>query len=116
MIDMSDYVAVQIPGDFRARIIKVKLSGSDKAMTYDEELILYFLNESVKLREQRGRLVKQNRELKDALIRWRERTWPGTDQRAVIERDFPAILAEIEAENRNKERIYSLYDTMFLVV
>lgn len=36
-------------------------------------------------------LKKQNKELKQAVIRWRERHWPGTDQKAVVEREFPDI-------------------------
>jgi len=36
-------------------------------------------------------LKKQNRQLKEALIGWRQQAWPVVDQRAVIEKDFPEI-------------------------
>lgn len=36
-------------------------------------------------------LREQNAQLKVALIRWRQQQWPHTDQKAVIERDFPQI-------------------------
>lgn len=35
---------------------------------------------------------KQNVALKEALIGWRQRAFPGTDQRIVIERDFPTVV------------------------
>lgn len=34
-------------------------------------------------------VIQQNRALKEALIGWRQKAWPGIDQRAVVERDFP---------------------------
>lgn len=34
-------------------------------------------------------VIQQNRALKEALIGWRQRAWPGIDQRAVVERDYP---------------------------
>jgi hypothetical protein len=37
---------------------------------------------------------KQITYLKSALIRWRKREWPGTDQAAVIERDLQVIAQE----------------------
>jgi hypothetical protein len=36
-------------------------------------------------------LRKQNKQLKEALIKWRQREWPGTDQRSVVESEFRCV-------------------------
>ena len=43
------------------------------------------------LEHQLDELRKQNKSLKESLIKWRQREWPNTDQRAVVEREFPVI-------------------------
>ena len=46
------------------------------------------------MRQQLADSQKQNASLKEALIGWRQRAWTGTDQRAVVERDYPEIVGD----------------------
>jgi len=36
-----------------------------------------------------ARYLKEARQLRESLIGWRERAWPHTDQRVVIDKDYP---------------------------
>jgi transposase-like protein len=55
----------------------------------DGERIAELEAERDELRQQLAESEKQNAALKEALIGWRQRKFPYTDQRRVIERDFP---------------------------
>jgi hypothetical protein len=37
-------------------------------------------------------LREQNRQLKESLIKWRSKEFPGTDQRIVVDRNYPEIV------------------------
>lgn len=59
-------------------------SAQDKDAEFVRKMVEYADGTADKLR-------KQNRELKDALIGWREWQYPGTDQRPAVERNFPEL-------------------------
>jgi hypothetical protein len=48
-------------------------------------------DEVTMLRAKLLEIEEQNKQIKEALIRWRQREYPGTDQRLIVERDFPFI-------------------------
>lgn len=53
------------------------------------------------LKAELAELSKEARSMRQALIGWRQRAWPGTDQTKVIDRDFPAIAA-MEAQTNER--------------
>ena len=59
-------------------------SAQDEDAEFVKKMVEYADGTADKLRE-------QNRQLKDALSRGRVRAYPGTDQRQVVERDFPEL-------------------------
>ncbi|MBK7424518.1 MAG: hypothetical protein IPJ48_16355 [Propionivibrio sp.] len=59
------------------------------ALAANEHNLRVYHAAAAELRQQLSERDKQNLALKDALIKWRQQAFPGTDQRRVIERDFP---------------------------
>ena len=59
------------------------------ALAANEQNLKVYHAAAAELRQQLSERDKQNLALKDALIKWRQQAFPGTDQRRVIERDFP---------------------------
>ena len=49
---------------------------------------------AAEIEELRGKLEKVKLEcmgMRQGLINWRSKTWPGSDQQTVVDRDFPSI-------------------------
>lgn len=59
-----------------------------------------FAAQLLRLCIQQHEALKEARQVREALIGWRQRAWPGIDQRAVIENEFPKIPEALAAFER----------------